>query len=169
MVCNRNFVSDRFESTPYFVKIRFFLEDIMPKKPMNEPPVTIGAATAPTGQINATNESSSGSRPLMSIASMGAAASADAVPTALPPANIGTGGIGATTWHSDVRVTALWSINQNRNVWCGLSDVGWKPLANNSDSAIVALNILAANALQARGRVDAREESDGMIHELYVW
>jgi hypothetical protein len=143
----------------------------MPKKPMNVPPVAAGSPSAPKGPINTDRATSSGagSRPQTPLAAVAATANASAMPTALPPANIGAGGIGATTWHSDVRVTALWSINQNRNVWCGLSDVGWKPLANNSDSAVVALNILAANALQAKGRVDAREESDGMIHELYVW
>lgn len=42
-------------------------------------------------------------------------------------------------------------------------------LANNSDTAIVALTMLGANARQTQGIVNYRQESDNMIHEMYVW
>jgi hypothetical protein len=47
--------------------------------------------------------------------------------------------------------------------------VGWKKLANNSDSAIVALTVLSASARQTQTQVNYRDEADGMIHEMYVW
>ncbi len=100
---------------------------------------------------------------------------AQAAPTLMPPgagegAAAAVEAVTATVWHSDKRVTALWGINQNRNSWMGTNDAGWKKLANNSDTAIVALTILAAHARDTNGRIDYREEtSDGMVHEVYVW
>ena len=77
--------------------------------------------------------------------------------------------VGVTAWLSNKKINGLWSINQNRNTWIGVSGVGWKKLANNSDSAIVALTMLSAHALEKGSVVNYREESDGMIHEIYVW
>lgn len=74
-----------------------------------------------------------------------------------------------TAVNSNKRVTALWGINQNRNLWVYVAGVGWKKLANNSDSAIVALTILATHAKQSQTNYTYRDESDGMIHETYVW
>jgi hypothetical protein len=81
------------------------------------------------------------------------------------------GGVGAgvSTWQNDKRISALWSINENRNSWVGVAGIGWKKLANNSDSAIVALTMLSAHAREKESPVYYREESDGMIHEMYVW
>jgi hypothetical protein len=76
---------------------------------------------------------------------------------------------GITAWNNNKQITALWSINQNRNSWVGVSGIGWKKLANNSDSAIVALTMLSAHAREKGSTVHYRDESDGMIHEMYVW
>jgi len=77
--------------------------------------------------------------------------------------------VGVTAWLNNKKINGLWSINQNRNSWIGVSGIGWKKLANNSDSAIVALTMLSAHALEKGSVVNYREESDGMIHEIYVW
>lgn len=121
---------------------------------------------------------------LSSITSTGSgAASATAAPTAEPPAGAGGaggavggagvsgtgGGIGASVWVNNKQINALWSINENRNSWVGVAGVGWVKLANNSDSAIVALTILGANARQTQGVVSYRQEADSMLHEMYVW
>lgn len=82
-------------------------------------------------------------------------------------ASTSTGGV--TVWNNDKRATALFGINQNRNSWVFVTGVGWKKLANNSDSAVVALTMLAAHAKQAKGQYNYRDEADGMIHESYVW
>jgi len=81
----------------------------------------------------------------------------------------GAGDAGATTWLGDKRVSSLWSINQTRNSWVGIAGVGWLKLSNASDSAIVAMTMLASHARQMQTRFDYRQEADGMIHETYVW
>ena len=78
-----------------------------------------------------------------------------------------TGGI--TAWQNNKRINGLWSINQNRNSYASISGIGWKKLVNNSDSAIVALTMLSAHAREKNSPVNYREESDGMIYEMYVW
>jgi hypothetical protein len=96
---------------------------------------------------------------------------AQAAPTQQPPASAlaAVGDVGATVWVNGKKVNALWSINENRNSWIGVIGVGWVKLANNSDSAIVALTILGANAKLTQGTVNYRQESDNMLHEMYVW
>jgi hypothetical protein len=75
----------------------------------------------------------------------------------------------AATWHRGKRITGLWSMNQNRNVWVNLSDIGWRKLANGSDSGIVALNMVASHARQMNRSVDAYEDDKQQIKEIYVW
>ena len=103
----------------------------------------------------------------------GAAVAATAAPTAEPPTSAQTGGdtgtIGATVWMNGKKINALWAINENRNSWVSVAGVGWVKLANNSDTAIVALTMLGANARQTQGIVNYRQESDNMLHEMYVW
>lgn len=96
-------------------------------------------------------------------------AGADSAPSLLPSAALSVSGGGITAWLGDKRVSALWGINQNRNSWVYIVGVGWKKLANNSDSAVVALTMLAAHAKQSQTNYSYREEADGMIHETYVW
>jgi len=96
----------------------------------------------------------------------------DAVPTLTPPEEVSSsfaaGSMGV--WTADHKVAALWLINQNRNSWIYLENVGWRKLADNSDSAIMALSILAAHAKQTQTPYyNGREEADGKIHECYVW
>jgi|GEM_PF-2862149 len=77
--------------------------------------------------------------------------------------------VGATAWHQNVRITALWSINEERNAWAHLENIGWRKLATQLHSSHLALNLLASHARQAGGANSAREEGDGMLHEMYVW
>jgi hypothetical protein len=74
-----------------------------------------------------------------------------------------------TLWQRSKQVTAVWCKSEERNSWVAIAGVGWKKLADYSDSANVALSILAAQALQTSRNIDYREESDGMIHEIYLW
>jgi hypothetical protein len=109
----------------------------------------------------------------LSSSTADSSAATPSVPTKEPPASAqksgDTGGIGATVWVSGKKINALWAINENRNSWVSVAGVGWTKLANNSDTAIVALTILAANARQTQGDVSYRQEADNMIHEMYVW
>lgn len=90
----------------------------------------------------------------------------DAAPALLPADGAMTG---ITAWQNNKKITGLWSINQNRNSWLHVEGVGWKKLANNSDSAVVALTMLGAHAREKGTNVNYREESDGMIREIYAW
>jgi hypothetical protein len=93
---------------------------------------------------------------------------ATAAPTEAPPAATEEReGIGAT-WLNSKKITALWSINQNRNAWVHLTDAGWRRLADNSDSAVVALTMLSSHAQHTGATVNALEDA-GKITQVYVW
>jgi hypothetical protein len=94
-------------------------------------------------------------------------AQSGAAPTLTPPQEVSSNGV--TAWVNNQRVGGMWTINENRNVWVYINNVGWKKLANGSDSAITAFTILAANAKQMQSTYNYREEADGMIYETYVW
>jgi|SRR3954447_11509117 hypothetical protein len=96
--------------------------------------------------------------------------------TAATPADAGPmAGAAALTaevvgaWQTGAHVDGLWTINQNRNCWFHVAALAWKKLSTASDTGVVALNDLAAHARQVNASVSYREESDGMVHELYVW
>jgi len=91
-----------------------------------------------------------------------------AAPTEKPPtATEEREGIGAT-WLNSKKITALWSINQNRNSWVHLTDAGWKKLADNSDSAVMALTMLSSHAQHTGVTVNTLEDI-GKITQIYVW
>jgi hypothetical protein len=94
-------------------------------------------------------------------------AKAGAAPT-LRPQSAGAAGGAGTQWLSSVHITALWSINQDRNFWVYLDTTGWVKLSNASDSGIAALTMLASYAKLSGEAVTCRQESDGMIHEIYA-
>jgi hypothetical protein len=109
-----------------------------------------------------------------SSASAGASA---ALPAAVadtsmaPSLKPGSASVAAATaaWHSNVHVTGLWGINQDRNSWAYLDDSGWKKLSTSSPSGIVALTVLAAHAYERHSVASLYEGSDGQISQLYVW
>ena len=135
--------------------------------PMATPPAA-GAGSAGKegcGCGGGTGVTSSAAAPPMMMMS-GADESA---PMLRPAALEGAASGGITAWQNNKRITGLWSINQNRNSWVHVDGVGWKKLANNSDSAIVAPTVLGAHAREKNSPVNYREEADGMIREMYVW
>ena len=73
------------------------------------------------------------------------------------------------TWRQNVTVTALWSINETRNAWVHLQNIGWKKIFNSRDGAFTTLVTLASQAKQTNRPITCREESDGMIYEIYLW
>jgi len=92
-----------------------------------------------------------------------------ATPTERPPSETeGEDAYGATTWHNGKKITALWSIDQNRNAWIYVAGLGWKKLADNSDSAVVALTALATHAKRTGATANLREDG-GKITQIYVW
>lgn len=75
----------------------------------------------------------------------------------------------AATWRNNVRIDALWSIDETRNAWVRVVDLGWRKIYNGRDGAFQALTTLAAQARQTNRPVNLREEPDGMIYEIYLW
>ncbi len=100
------------------------------------------------------------------------AADEASIPSEVPPAYAAEekdeGAYGAAVWHNGKKITGLWSKNENRNSWIGVSGLGWKKLANNSDTAVVALTMLSAHAKQVGSTVNLKVDS-GQVKELYVW
>lgn len=103
--------------------------------------------------------------------SSGAAAAGGSAPQQAPPAasQSSTGG-GAGAWNNNARITGLWSINEDKNSWVYVTNVGWVKLANNSESAIIALTILSAHAKQMASTVNYNtDDGTGQLTQMYVW
>ena len=96
-----------------------------------------------------------------------ALASIAAAPTLEPP--VAQAAAVTAVWVNTKKVNALWSINQNHNVWAGFEDVGWRKFAANFDSTAMAFAIISASAKDTQTVTNRREEADKMVHELYVW
>ena len=77
--------------------------------------------------------------------------------------------VGVGAWQNNKKVDSLWTINQDRNSWVGINGVGWKKLAGPNETAISALTMLVAHARATGSPVNYRDESDTLIHEVYVW
>jgi hypothetical protein len=135
----------------------------------------------PTRQPPDGNDDTSGasgiageSSPMLDVADVRSANAAGdleaSAPQATPPASVAAGSSdqGITAMQYNKRVTALWTINEVRNCWAHVDGVGWRRLANNSDSGVVALNMLMAHARQMNARVDY-DDGTGMITQAYVW
>jgi hypothetical protein len=73
------------------------------------------------------------------------------------------------TWRQNVLVTALWCVAETRNAWINLQNIGWRKIANGRDGSFMALVTLASQAKQTSKPITCREESDGMIYEIYFW
>jgi hypothetical protein len=108
------------------------------------------------------------------IASMTAQAAVEMAPTLIPAgvdAKLEAAAAAALTgtWRQNVQVTAMWSINENRNAWMHVANIGWKKLFNGRDGSFNALVTLASQAKQTGKAVSYREENDGMVYEIYLW
>jgi hypothetical protein len=135
-------------------------------EPMQDPPEGGGATAEGGGAASPSLEPPASSGGGLS----GGGDSAPALdPSGGATAGAGGGDGGVTAWVNTKKVSSLWAPAQNRNSWAGIAGVGWKKLANNSDTAVVALTILAGSAKVTQGDVNYREEADGMIHEIYAW
>ena len=78
-------------------------------------------------------------------------------------------GAGVAAWNNGKKITALWSINQNRNSWVHIDGVGWRRLANNSTAPSWQCRSSEPTLGEKATTVNYRDEADGMIHEIYVW
>ena len=128
-------------------------------EPTGMPPARAGFSGESSGESHPTD--------LPPSTAGGIGGSTSSVPTLDPTLAAGIGDVAA--WQNDKRINALWAINENRNVFVSVTGVGWKKLANNDDTAVVALTLLSGSARLTGSPVNYRDEADGMIHEMYVW
>jgi len=104
------------------------------------------------------------------IAALVAESTPLAGPTVAPPA-VGVDAAGAVTatWRNNVKIDALWTIDETRNAFVRVVGVGWRKIYNGRDGSYQALTTLASQARQTSRPVNLREEADGMIYEIYLW
>lgn len=93
-------------------------------------------------------------------------------PMMIPPSEVVEQEIeaeGITAWHNNKKITAMWSNSSNRNAYASIAGMGWKKLSNANDSSFLALVMLASHAEQTNANCNIRIDSDGEIHQIYVW
>lgn len=119
-----------------------------------------GAGTAPGG-------------PSLSVDELGAtAAMAIGAPADMPPSESSEDVIasqGITAWHNNKKITAMWCNSAQRNAFAAVQGMGWKKISNANDSSYVTLVALCSLAEQTDANTKLRIESDGEIHEVYVF
>ncbi|MBS1839964.1 MAG: peptidase C1 [Acidobacteria bacterium] len=77
-------------------------------------------------------------------------------------------GIEETGWLQNQKVLGLWTIDQDRNAWVYLSQVGWRKIANDNDNIFFDLLTMLI-AAKAAGRLVGAYQQQGIIRQIYVW
>ncbi|MEU4602560.1 hypothetical protein AB0F43_06245 [Kribbella sp. NPDC023972] len=132
--------------------------------PSMAPPTEVSTSTTEAAGLSSPTITNEQFRAMVSEATV-------AAPTLTPPTagEVAVEAGVAATWRSSVKIDALWSIDQTRNAFVHIVDVGWRKIYNGRDGAFQALVSLASQARQTNRIVNLREEADGMIYEIYVW
>ena len=129
--------------------------------PSHTPPPMQAGVTAQPLVMQALSASDLKALPIVA----GVATPAQAVSGVAQQASVTAG----TTWQSQKHIVNQWTINQDRNSWIGVAGIGWQKLSTASDSGCVSLTALASSAIITKALVNYRTESDGMVHEMYVF
>jgi hypothetical protein len=103
------------------------------------------------------------------IAALAAESTPLAGPTMAPPSAATATAEITATWRTNVKIDALWTIDETRNAWARVVGLGWRKIYNGKDGAFTALTTLASQARQTNRPCSLREEADGMIYEIYLW
>lgn len=77
-------------------------------------------------------------------------------------------GVEETTWRRRARITAGWSIDQDRNVWVFVDQVGWRKVAPDSDVIVLTMTAQLSAARAGRRSVDLFDDR-GIIKQVYVY
>lgn len=70
-------------------------------------------------------------------------------------------------WHDNVRVDALWTINEQSNAWAWI-DGAWRKFDDAHEDSVTNMTILAAHAKSTSRSTNSRIEGD-RLKEIYVW
>lgn len=97
------------------------------------------------------------------------------VPSDIPPSeddqenfNDSDEGVKAAVWHTNKKITSLWSKNETRNSWAYVTGLGWKKINPSIDSSCVSMTIMAAHARNYDKYVKLLIDNN-QIKEIYVW
>ncbi len=76
--------------------------------------------------------------------------------------------IAETGWERNKRIVGLWTINQNRNAWVYVQNMGWRKISPDNDNIFFDMlaQLIAAKACGCR--VDFYQEN-GVIKQVYVF
>ena len=77
-------------------------------------------------------------------------------------------GIVETGWLNGVKVLGLWTIDQNRNAWVYLSNIGWRRIAYDNDNIFFDILIQLSSAKLTKSSVNVYQEG-GVIKQVYVF
>ena len=77
-------------------------------------------------------------------------------------------GIVETGWLNGVKVTGLWTIDQDRNAWVYLDTVGWRRIAFDNDNIFVDMLTQLASAKLTKSPVNVYQEN-AIIKQIYVF
>jgi hypothetical protein len=90
-------------------------------------------------------------------------------PTLVPPTQLAGDTKAAAGWQNNKKVTGMWAICADKNAWMHVDGLGWRAFASNSESAIMAFNIIAAHAKTTGKPTNFYEGDDGKVTTLLVW
>ncbi|MBE9228824.1 hypothetical protein IQ264_25770 [Phormidium sp. LEGE 05292] len=127
-----------------------------------------GSTSQSTALLNYPTEN-----PPATVTAAAAAAAIEDYPTQEPPSQlqlVAQSKAVSAGWQTDKKITGLWSIcSDQRNAFMYVDGMGWRKFADNSDSAIMAFNIIAAHAKVTGKGTYFYEGDDGKVNTLYVW
>lgn len=110
--------------------------------------------------------------PQISVSELGTSVFSTGTPSDLPPSESAEDIIaseGITAWHNTKKITSMWCNSSQRNAFAAVEGLGWKRISNANDSSFVTLVALLSLAEQTNANTKLRIESDGEIHEVYVF
>lgn len=76
--------------------------------------------------------------------------------------------VAETGWIRDCRIIGLWAINQDRNAWVYVNNLGWRRICFDNDNIFLDMLAQLIAAKAASRRVDFRQEN-AVIKEIYVF
>lgn len=77
-------------------------------------------------------------------------------------------GVQTSGWIRGAQIIGLWSIDQDRNAWVYVDQMGWRRIADDSDNILLDMLAQLTVAKAGQRKVDLYEEQ-GVIREVYVY
>ncbi len=92
----------------------------------------------------------------------------DDFPTQEPPSQA-LKAVQAAAWQNNKKVTGMWSNCADRNTYMHIDGVGWRKFIENSESAMIAFNLIAAHAKSTDKAITYYEDDNTKVTTVLVW